>query len=180
MTYRELLRLEGIGSIVLGLELALVAFPGLILSYSHGWTGILFVPAALAVIALWGSLRHGARLSRPGEWLTKRSLEGARPGGAALDPAPIRRRLLIETAAWIIGVTLWVLFGRSSGLLIFGTGLASAAYGALQLSASRGRVAEVERASATTFYVARRPGFGTPDLTTAAAAPRRGTRAARR
>lgn len=164
MTYRELLRLEGIGSMVLGLELALVAFPGLILTYPYGWIGVLFVPALLAAIAAWGHFRHGAPLNRPGEWLTKRSLENAQPGREALDPAPIRRRLFIETAAWIVGVTLWVLFGRSSGLLIFGTGLASAAYGVLQMVASRGRVKEVERERGETYRVARRPGFGTPDL----------------
>jgi len=164
VSYRELLKLEGIGSLVLGLEMALVAFPGLILSYSYGWAGVLFVPGLLAAIAVWGHWRHGAALGRPGEWLTTRSLRGARHGHSPLDPGPVRRRLFIETAAWIIGVTLWVLIGRSSGLLIFGTGLASAAYGALQLVASRGQVKRVEGERGETYYVARRPGFGTPEL----------------
>jgi hypothetical protein len=165
LSYRDYLRLEGLCSLALGLELAVVAFPGLILSYPAAWAGVLFVPAILLGLGLWGWLRHGASLDRPGEWLTTRPLRSARRGGPILRRRRVRRRVLAETAAWIAGVTLWVVAARSLGLLVFGTGLAAAAFGAIQLFLAREHVRREERRRGVTYYLSRRPGLGTPDLT---------------
>jgi hypothetical protein len=165
LTYREYLRLEGLCSLVLGIALALVAAPGLVVSYPAAWAGPLFVPGVLLALGLWGRARHGAALGRPGEWLTTRPLARARRGRPILPARPVRRRLLAETAAWIGAVTLWVVLARSSGLLVFGTGLASTAYGAVQLVLARAHVADEEALQGVTYYLSRRPGLGTPDLT---------------
>jgi len=161
--YRDYLAWEGGLAILLGLELALVAFPGLSLSYRGGWAGPLFVPATLAIFALVAR-RRGIPLLAAGRWFTERPLAEARSGRPGLAAEGLRGRLVIETAIWIIAVTLWVLLVGSSGLLIFGTGLASAAYGAVQAFASRGRVLSAEQERGTTFVVAERPSLGTPHL----------------
>jgi len=160
MTYTDYLRLEGWSSIVLGVVLAAVAVPGL--SGDDAWA-LLFVPAVLALLAMIGR-RAGARLGRPGEWLTARPLGGADAGRAALPAAALRRRLLVETAVWIVAGSAWVLLADSSHGLFFGTGLASAAFGAVQVIASRARVAEEERRRGERFVVAERPGIGLPRL----------------
>jgi hypothetical protein len=85
-------------------------------------------------------------------------------GTADADAARLRRRLLAETAIWIAAVTAWVLLGARDGLLIFGTGLASAAFGAVQAFAATARVAAVEAQRGERYVVARRPGLGTPEL----------------
>jgi hypothetical protein len=169
MPYARYLRLEGWCSIVLGLALALVAFPGLLLDYAGAAWALAFVPAVLLALGAWAALRHGIPLARPGRWLTHRPLAGARPGRAALDPARLRRRLLAETAIWIAAVTAWVVMGASDGLLILGTGLASAAFGAVQAFAATARVRAVEAARGERYVVARRPGLGTPELAVASA-----------
>ncbi len=163
MRYRDYLAWEGGLAMLLGLELTLVAFPGLRLSYAGGWAGPLFVPITLLLFALvaW---RRGIPPLAAGRWFTDRPLAQAQPGRRGLPVESLRGRLVIETALWIIAVTLWVLLVGSSGLLIFGTGLASAAYGAVQAFASRGRVVRAERERGTTFVVAERPSLGTPHL----------------
>lgn len=167
MPYRDYLRLEGWCSIVLGLEMALVAFPGLFVSWT-GWPlALLFVPGVLLLLGGFGVLRNGARPGRPGEWLTTRPLRGAENGRPGLSAAALRRRLLVETAMWIVGVTALVLIFGSSPLLIFGTGLASAAFGAVQAFPARARVEAEERRRGLRFVVAERPGLGTPSLGTA-------------
>jgi len=163
MRYRDYLAWEGGLAILLGLELALVAFPGLRLSYPGGWAGPLFVLAMLAIFALLAR-RRGIPPLAAGRWFTERPLAEARPGRPGLTADALRSRLVVETAIWIIAVTLWVLLVGSSGLLIFGTGLASAAYGVVQAYASRGRVLSAEREHGTTFVVAERPSLGTPHL----------------
>ncbi len=97
MPYRDYLRLEGWCSIVLGLALAVVAFPGLLLDADGAAWGLLFVPGVLVVLGGWAALRRGIPLSQPGRWLTDRPLAGARPGRPALDAAGLRRRLVLET-----------------------------------------------------------------------------------
>ena len=87
-----------------------------------------------------------------------------RPG---LPAAGLKRRLVVETAIWIVAVDLWVLVGASDGGFIFGTGLASLAYGLVQAFASRARVVAVERERGTRYLVAERPGLGLPRLTSA-------------
>lgn len=164
MPYRQYLRLEGMCSIVLGLEMALVSFPGLFVSWD-GWpVALLFVPAVLLGVGLFCSRRYRTSLSRPGEWLAARPLRSATEGRAGLDAERVKRRLLVETALWIVGVTAFVLLFGSAPLLVFGTGLASAAYGALEAFATRSRAVEEEQRRGVRFVVAERPGFGTPAL----------------
>lgn len=163
MPYRDYLAWEGGLAILLGLELAVVAFPGLILSYPGGWAGPLFIPGALLIFAVLAR-RRGLPLLAVGRWFTERPLAGAQRGRPALPAAGLRRRLVVETGVWIVAVTAWVLVAGSSGLLIFGTGLASAAFGAVQAFASRGRVLRAERQRGEAFTVAKRPGLGTPHL----------------
>ncbi len=165
MRYRDYLRLEGSCSIVLGLALALESFPGLVLHWDGAAYGLLFVPGVLGLLGGFAAARRGVRLLAVGSWLTERPLSTAGPG-APLPVAPLQRRLVVETAIWIVAVGLWVVLGASDGLLIFGTGLASAAYGAVQAFASRGRVVRVERERGVEFLVAERPGLGLPRLTT--------------
>jgi len=164
MPYASYLRLEGWCSIVLGLALAAVAFPGLLLDYDGAAWALLFVPGVLLVLGGWAALRRGIPLARPGRWLTDRPLARAEPGRPALDAARLRRRLLAETAIWIAAVTAWVLVGARDGLLILGTGLASAAFGAVQAFPAAARVRAEEAARGVRYVVARRPGLGTPDL----------------
>lgn len=164
MRYPDYLRLEGWCSIVLGLALAALAFPGLLVSYDGWWLGLLFVPGVLLALGGWAAARRGVPLTAAGRWLTERPLAGATPGRAALDARRVRRRLLAETALWIAGVAAWIVLARSSGLLIFGTGLASAAFGAVQAFAARAHAAGAERARGEALVVAERPGLGTPSL----------------
>lgn len=113
----------------------------------------------------FAALRRGLPpLGAAGRWLTERPLAGAIPGARALPAAKLTRRLVIETGISIVAVSAWVILARSSGLLIFGTGLASAAYGAVQVFASRGRVLRVERERGAAYAVAERPGIGLPSL----------------
>ena len=160
MTYTDYLRLEGWSSIALGAVLAGVAVPGL--GRGDGWA-LLLVPGLLALLALIGR-RAGAPLGRPAAWLTERPLGGARTDRAALPATALRRRLLVETAVWIVAGSAWVLLADSSHGLFFGTGLASAAFGALQVFGSRSRVHEEERRRGERFVVAERPGLGLPRL----------------
>lgn len=166
MRYRDYLALEGSCSIVLGAALALVSFPGLLLDWDGAAWGLAFIPAVLSLLGGFAALRRGVAFLDIGGWLTARPLADARPGRDALPVGPLRRRLVVETAIWIVAVTAWVIVGASDGLLIFGTGLASAAYGAVQALASRGRVVGVEREHGAAYLVAERPGIGLPHLTT--------------
>ena len=164
MRYRDLLRFEGTCSIVLGLALAALAFPGWLVSYPAPWAGLLFVPAVLLALGAFAVVRRGASPWRPSQWLTARPLSTAASGRSALPAPQLRRRLVVETAIWMVAAGAWIALTGSSGLLFFGTGLASAAYGVLQALPSARRVAAVEASSGETFVVARRPGFGTPEL----------------
>jgi len=159
-----MLRLEGLCSVALGLALAIVAFPGLLVDYPAPWVGLLFVPAVLILLGGYAALRHDVPFLRPGEWLTTRPLAGARDGRSGLARRPLVRRLGIETAVWIVAGCAWVILTGSSGLLFFGTGLASVAYGLLQMVPSARRVTAEEGSTGAIFVVARRPGFGTPEL----------------
>jgi hypothetical protein len=147
-----------------GLALALVAFPGLVVEYDRGWIGLLFVPAIVLALGGFAAARRGVPILAAGRWLTERPLRGARPGIASLPAPPLVRRLVVETGIWILAVGAWVLLARSSGLLVFGTGLASVAYGAVQALASRARVRAVESERGVRYAVAERPGLGLPRL----------------
>lgn len=165
MTYRDYLRWEGGCSIVLGLALAFVAFPGLVVSYPGAWSAPLFVLALLAMLSAHARFRRGVPALAAGRWLTEFPLTTAAPSREPLGGDALRRRLVVETAIWIVAVCGWVLIGRSSGLLIFATGLASAAFGVVQAFAARARVAAVQAGDGRSYLVARRPGLGTPELT---------------
>lgn len=165
MTYRAYLALEGGCSIVLGVALALLAAPGLLVDYDGAWAAPLVVVAVLGAIAVHAAARRGVPLAAPGRWLTEHPLTTAQPGLPPLPSAPVRRRLLVETAVWIVAVGAWVLLARQSGFLIFSTGLASAAFGLVQAFPARARVRAADRALGHEHTVARRPGLGTPELT---------------
>jgi hypothetical protein len=164
MPYAAYLRLEGWCSIALGLALALLAFPGLLLDGDGTLWGLLAVPAVLLALGAWARGRHGIPFTAPGRWLTDRPLAGAQPGRRPLDPGPLRRRLIGESVVWVVAVAAWVLIGARDGALIFGTGLASAAFGAVQAFLATARVRAVEAARGERYAIARRPGLGTPDL----------------
>jgi hypothetical protein len=164
MPYRRYLRLEGGCSLALGAALGLVAFPGLVVSYPAAWAAVMFVPGLLAALAGWAWARHRLSPLDPGAWLTTRPLTTARPDAAAIEAGSLTRRVVAETVAWMVAVSLWVLLAGSAGLLVFGTGLASMAFGALQAGAAERRVAHREVAEGTVYRVAQRPALGTPSL----------------
>lgn len=162
--YRDYLRLEGLCSIVLGAVMALVGAPGVLVDHGPVWPALLLVPGLLGALALAALAGRRASPLRPGEWLTARPLATATEGRPALPEGRVRRRLVVETAAWILGVTGWLVLTGSSAGLIFGTGLASIAFGLVQGVAARRRVAAVEARSGVRYLVAERPGIGTPRL----------------
>lgn len=168
MLYRDLLRLEGVCSIILGAAFAALAFPGWLVSYPAAWAGVLFVPAVVVALGAFAVLRRGAAATHPGQWLTARPLATVRPGRTALPRRPLVRRLILETAMWIALAAGWIVLARSSGLLFFGTGLASVAFGVLQAVASARQVRAVESERGDVYAVAARPGVGAPELTLAA------------
>lgn len=165
MSYRHYLALEGTCSIALGVALVVLAAPGLLVDYDGAWAAPLVVVAVLGAIAAQAALRRGVPVTAPGCWLTEHPLGTAQPGRTPLPAAPLRRRLLLETAVWIVAVGAWVLLARQSGFLIFSTGLASAAFGLVQALPARARVRAADRALGREHLVAKRPGLGTPDLT---------------
>ncbi len=162
MRHPDYLRLEGTCSIVLGLVLAVGAFPGLFLSYRAPLAALALVPAVLVLLALIGR-RAGAPLGAPGRWLTERTLRDAARGRIPLPVAPLRRRLLVETAIWVVVGIALVAVG-SSGWLLFGTGLASVAFGVVQAVFARAHVLGEERRRGERFAISRRAGLGTPDV----------------
>lgn len=167
MAYRDYLRFEGSCSVVLGLALAVMGTPGVVLHWDGAAYGLLFVPAVLLALGGFAALRRGVGLLDAGAWLTARPLATA-GSGAPLLAGALRRRLVVETVIWILAVGAWVVLGASDGLLIFGTGLASVAYGLVQAVASRARVIRAERERGEQYLVAERPGLGLPRLTTSA------------
>lgn len=167
MPYARYLGFEGTCSVVLGLALAVAAAPGVVLHYGGAGWWVLLVPALLVALAAFAHLRRGVGWLDVGGWLTAGPLQTASADEAPLPPGPLRRRLLVETAIWIVAVDLWVVLGASDGGFIFGTGLASLAYGLVQAVASRGRVLREEQHRGARFLIAERPGLGLPRLTTA-------------
>lgn len=170
MRYVDYLRLDGACSATLGVALIALGWPGLLGdgSMRDGLLAsavvLLIVAASLAVLAM----RRGIPLRAPGRWLTDRSIARAGVGGSPMPAAALRRRLTIETALWIVGVGAWVILTGRDATLIWATGWGTLAYGLLQVLGSARRAAAVEAERHTTFFVARRPGLGTPELTTPA------------
>jgi len=171
MTYREYLRWEGVCSIVLGLALALVAFPGLFVEHGRPWIALIYVVTALAAVATWNVTRHRAVLLRPGSWRTEASLRGAQAGAGTLEGSWLRRRLTVETSIWIVAVAAWVIGAEQSGSLVWGTGWASVAFGVLTAVPSPAHVRRVQRERREVYFVAERPGVGTPRLSSVSVDP---------
>jgi hypothetical protein len=166
MRYVDYLRLDGACSAGLGGALVVLGWPGLFGDGSAQW-GWAVLAVALTMGALAGlAARRGVPLSAPGRWLTDRSIARAATGKSALDADRLRIRLVGETTLWIVGVGAWVLLTGRDTTLIWATGFATAAYGLLQLIGSARRVAALEAEGRGPFLVARRPGLGTPELTT--------------
>ena len=159
MSYPDYLRLEGACALVLGAALVAVGIPGLEAPIASVVTGILLA----AILAVAGR-RSGAPLTRPGEWFTTRPLAGASASRTGLDRGRLTRRLLAETALWVTAVCAWVLLAGESHDIVFATGLASAAFGAIQAFAARRRVLAEERRRGEAFVVAERKALGTPSL----------------
>lgn len=168
MRYVDYLRLDGACSAGLGGALVVLGWPGLFGEgrLAEAWPWALVAVAVTVALLAGFALRRGLPLGDPGRWLTERSLGAAEPGLPPLDASKLQRRLVIETAVWIIGVGAWVLLTGRDTTLIWATGWATAAYGVLQLVGSARRVARLEAEGRGPFLVARRPGLGTPDLTT--------------
>lgn len=166
MRYRDYLRLDGACSAGLGAALILLGWPGLIADGSlvWGWAAV-GTAVALGVVAVVAK-RRGTPVSAPGRWLTDRPVARVQAGAAPLDAARLRRRLVIETAVWVVGVGAWVALTGRDTTLIWVTGWPTLAYGLLQLAASAPRVDRLEAEGRGPFLVARRPGLGTPELTT--------------
>ena len=159
MAYADYLRLEGSCALVLGAALIAVGAPGLEAPLASAVSGVLLA----AILAVAGR-RSGAPLERPGEWFTTRPLAGASAERTGLDRSRLIRRLLLETVAWVSIVCAWVLIAGQSHDIVFATGIASAAFGAIQAFAARRRVLAEEQRRGEAFVIAERKALGTPSL----------------
>lgn len=164
MRYVQYLRLAGVCSILLGIALALLALPGVFLHYGAWWAGLLFVPGTLLILS-GRAAQRGSPLGAPGRWLTDRPLRAAREGREVLPAAMVRRQILGETSAFIVGGGAWIVLIGGLGLVFFGGGLALVAYGALQLFWAAPLMVEVEERRRVRFRIHRRSLIGTPELT---------------
>ena len=171
MTYRGYLRWEGVCAIVLGLALAAVSFPGLFVDHARPWVALIYVATVLAAVATWNVTRHRAALARPGTWRTAAPLKAVRPGAGTLDGDALKRRLVIETALWILAVGAWVIAARRSGSFVWGTAWASVAFGTLTAFPSAAHVRRVQRERREVYFVAERPAVGTPALSSVSVDP---------
>lgn len=167
MRFAAYTRLNGLCSTVIGVAFIVAGFPGLLGDDSRAANLWLAIPGVLAVVVPIAALaaRRRIPLTEPGRWLTERPLTRARPGGSVIPADRLRRRLIVETVIWG-AVALAVIAGFSTSRpFAYATGWASLAYGLLELLVSARRIEAVERERGTAFFIARRPGFGTPDLT---------------
>jgi hypothetical protein len=164
MRYVQYLRLAGACAILLGFALTLLALPGVFLHYAAWWAGLLFVPGTLLLIG-GKAARRGTPLGAPGRWLTDRPLRAAREGRDVLPAALLRRQILGETSAFIVGAGAWIVLVGGIGLVFFGGGLALVAYGALQLFWAAPRIVDVETRRRVRFRIHRRSLLGVPELT---------------
>jgi hypothetical protein len=160
VSYPALLRLEGGCSVVLGLAL---------LAGGLGWTDDVLLLAAWAAASTLAVAALG-RFRAPGRWFTEGPLARVAGAGRPLAPGPLRRRLLAETALWVVAVVAWlVVSDGSSAELIAGTGVASAVFGAAQAGPGAARARAEERRRGHRLVVVRRPGLGAPTVAEAQA-----------
>lgn len=167
MRFAAYSRLNGLCSTLIGVAFIVAGFPGLLGDDSRAanlWLAIPGVLVVLVPIALVAA-RRGIPLAAPGRWLTDRPLTRATRGRSVLPADRLRRRLIVESVIWG-AVALAVIAGFSTSRpFAYATGWASLAYGLLELLASARRIEAVERERGTAFFISRRPGFGTPDVT---------------
>lgn len=165
MRFAHYTALNGTCSTVIGVLFIVAGLPGVFTDIANIWLaipGVLVVAVPLALLAA----RRGIPLASPGRWLTDRSLARAGAGQSVLPEAPLRRRLIVETVIWSV-LALAVIVGfTTSRPFAYATGWASLAYGLLELLASAPRIREAEFSAGTTYLVHRRPGLGTPEVTT--------------
>jgi hypothetical protein len=165
MRFSAYATLNGACSSLIGVLFVVAGFPGLFDGSRDWWLAFPAVAVVLVPLALVAR-RRGIPIAAPGRWLTDRSIAAATPGLSVLPEAALRRRLLIETAIWAV-IAIAVIAGFSTSRpFAYATGWASLAYGLLELLGSAPRIREVEFERGTHFLVHRRPGFGTPEVTT--------------
>ncbi|MDO9355085.1 MAG: hypothetical protein Q7T55_15405 [Solirubrobacteraceae bacterium] len=166
MRFASYSALNGTCSALIGVLFIVAGFPGLFGDDDGAWWYA--IPATLVVPLIIGAVasRRGIPFTAPGRWLTDRPIAAA---GAALSTLPadkLKRRLIVETVIWA-AIALAVIAGfTTSRPFAYATGWASLAYGLLELLASAPRIRAVEEERRTVYLLHRRPGFGTPDLTT--------------
>ena len=165
MRFADYTALNGTCSTLIGVLFIVAGLPGVFTDAANAWLaipGVLAVAIPLAALAA----KRGIPIASPGRWLTDRSLMRASSGQSVLPESPLRRRLIVETVIWSV-IALAVIVGfTTSRPFAYATGWASLAYGLLELLASAPRIRQAEFESSTKYFVHRRPGFGTPDVTT--------------
>lgn len=167
MRFAAYTRLNGLCSTLIGVAFVVAGFPGLLGDDSRAANLWLAIPGVLVVVVPIAALaaRRGIPLHAPGRWLTERPLTRAQPGKSVLPADRLRRRLVIETVIWG-AVALAVIAGFSTSRpFAYATGWASLAYGLLELLGSARRIEAVEHERRQAFFVHRRPGLGTPEVT---------------
>ena len=169
MRFSSYAALNGTCSTLIGIAFIVAGFPGLLggdgADTGYAWLalpGVLVVLAPLALVAA----RRRIPVSAPGRWLTDRPIAAAASGASILPERRLRIRLIGETIVWG-AVALAVIAGfTTSRPFAYATGWASLAYGLLELLASAPRIRAVEFERGTKYFVHRRPGLGTPEVTT--------------
>lgn len=167
MRFAAYTRLNGLCSTLIGVAFIVAGFPGLLGDGSRAANLWLAIPGVLVVVVPIAAvaMRRGVPFAAPGRWLTDRPILRAEAGASVIPADRLRRRLVVETVVWG-AVALAVIAGFSTSRpFAYATGWASLAYGLLELLASARRIEAVERERRRTFFVHRRPGFGTPELT---------------
>ncbi|MBJ7473322.1 MAG: hypothetical protein JHD16_18590 [Solirubrobacteraceae bacterium] len=169
MRFSTYAALNGTCSTLIGIAFIVAGFPGLLggegSETGYAWLaipGVLVVLVPLALVAA----RRGIPVTAPGRWLTDRPIAEATEGGSVLPEGKLRWRLIGETIIWG-AVALAVIAGfTTSRPFAYATGWASLAYGLVELLASAPRIRELEFQRATSYLIHRRPGLGTPKITT--------------
>ena len=169
MPFSTYAALNGTCSTLIGIAFIVAGFPGLLggddAQAGYAWLalpGVLIILVPLALVAA----KRGIPVAAPGRWLTDRSIARATAGQSVLPERRLRWRLVGETVIWA-AVALAVIAGfTTSRPFAYLTGWASLAYGLIELVASAPRIRAVEFERGTRYLVHRRPGFGTPDVTT--------------
>lgn len=167
MRFSSYAALNGACSTLIGVLFIVAGFPGLFEDTAGGyaWVAIPSIAVVLIPLAIVAA-RRGIPVGAPGRWLTDRSIARATQGGSVLPEGALRRRLIVETVIWAVIAVAVIVGFTTSRPFAYATGWASLAYGLLELFASAPRIRAAEAERGTTYLVHRRPGFGTPDVTT--------------